>query len=91
MQYILSEEEMQEFCNDRASLQELLKILPRKDKLQKMCTKIAGEWPTFTGWDKKNPQPPEPWGCILTVDYEHYCDECPVQSICPNLNKNWSK
>ena len=91
MQYILSEDEMQAVRNDRASLQELLKILPSKDKLQKMCTKIADEWPTFTGWDKKNPQPAEPWGCIITADYEHYCDECPVQDICPNQNMHWSK
>lgn len=91
MQYILTEEEMSKVISERAALQELLKILPSKDKHQKMCTKIADEWPTFTGWDKKNPQPAEPWGCIITADYEHYCDECPVQSICPNPNMHWSK
>ena len=91
MQYILTEEEMSKVIADRASLHELLKIFPSKDKLQKMCTKIADEWPTFTGWDKKNPLPAEPWGCILTAEYFYYCDKCPVQSICPAEYKSWSK
>jgi hypothetical protein len=91
MQYILSEEEMESVRSDRAALKELLSSLPSKDQLQQMCTKIANEWPTFTGWDKKDPRPATPWGCILTEEYEHYCDKCPVLTICPNKNKSWSK
>ena len=89
MQYILSEEEMQAVRNDREALRELMKVVPNRNKLQKMCTKIADEWPTFTGWDGKSEA--EPWGCILTADCEHYCDDCPVESICPNEYKSWSK
>lgn len=88
MQYILSEEEMENIRQVKLEHMELVKRLQSITKLQKMCSKIADEWPTFTGW---NPHKAEPWGCILTVDYEHYCDECPVQSICPNERKSWSK
>ena len=87
MQYILNEEEMEEIRQLRAKM----KSLPSVDNLQKMCTKIADEWPTYTGWDKKKPQPAAPWGCVLTADYEHYCDKCPVQNICPLEWKSWSK
>lgn len=91
MQYILSEEEMVDFRQIKSEHAYLGKRHARIDVLQEMCTKIADEWPTFTGWDKKNPQPAEPWGCVITADYEHYCDECPVLSICPNDHKHWSK
>lgn len=89
MQYILNEEEMAEVRQLRREHAGLVKRLPTVTKLQKMCTKIADEWPTFKGWDGK--AEPTPWGCILTAEYEHYCDECPVQSICPNENMHWSK
>ena len=85
MQYILSEEEMEEVRQLRAKM----KRLPSVDKLQKMCTKIADEWPTFKGCDGTDE--PIPWECILSVDYEHCCDECPVQNICPLEWKSWSK
>ena len=90
MQYILNEEEMEEIRQLRAKM----KGLPSVDKLQKMSTKIADEWPTWRGWDKKNPHDPEPWGCVITREAEGeewYCDECPVQNICPNEWKSWSK
>jgi hypothetical protein len=90
MQYILSEEEMEEVRQLRAKM----KDLPSPDKLQKMCTKIADEWPTWTGWDRKHPQPAEPWGCVITREEageEWYCDECPVQNICPREWKSRSK
>lgn len=89
MQYILSEEEMQAVRTDRAALAEMVKILPNKEKLQKMCSKIANEWAVCRGWDGK--QEPTTWDCVLTVEYEHCCDECPVQTICPNPRKSWSK
>lgn len=85
MQYILNEEEMQKV----KELETKVKALPPAGMLQVMCTKIADEWPTWKGYDGKSD--PEPWGCILSVDYEHHCDECPVQSICPMEYKSWSK
>lgn len=89
MQYILSEEEMEEIRQLRAKM----KSLPSTDQLQKMCTKIADEWATWTGW-KGHKHDPEPWGCVLSREddgEEWYCDECPVQSICPLERKSWSK
>lgn len=41
MQYILNEEEMEEI----RQLRKKMKSLPSVDTLQKMCTKIADEWP----------------------------------------------
>lgn len=90
MQYILDEKEMEEVRQLRAKM----KSLPDVDDLQKMCTKIANEWPTFTGWDKKNPREPQPWRCVITEEEEGnewYCDKCPVQYICPKPYKRWSK
>lgn len=89
MQYILDENEMRSFQTDRDALIEMVKTLPSKKTLQTMCTKIANEWPTFKGWDGTDE--PSPWDCILSVDYEHCCDGCPVWTICPNQNKSWSK
>lgn len=89
MMYILSEEEMAAVNSDRANLKELLKILPSRKELQRVCTQAANEWPSFTGWNGK--LEPQPWGCIITAEYEHYCDECPMQNICPHEDKQWSK
>lgn len=86
MQYILSEEEYKELQR-QAKRPQLVTI--SKAKLQTLCTKIANEMPISVSWNK--PRPPEPWGCILTQDYEYYCDECPVQTICPHDDKSWSK
>lgn len=85
MMYILTEEEMQEV----RSLRNEQKLLPNPQYLQRKCSEIADGWATWTGWDGKSE--PEPWGCVLTVKYEHYCDRCPVQGICPNPYKVWSK
>lgn len=57
--------------------------------IQKLCTKIADEVPIKPSWAGE--VPPKPWGCILTVEYEHYCDECPAQKMCPHPRKNWSQ
>lgn len=46
MQYILDETEMEEIRQLRKSL----KFLPSVEELQKMCTKIADEWPVWRGW-----------------------------------------
>jgi hypothetical protein len=85
MQYILTEEEMEQV----RKLREEQKYLPNPEYLQKMCSYIADNWPSWRGWDGKSE--PEPWGCILTQEYEHYCDKCPVINICPYKHKEWSK
>ena len=80
MQYILTEEEYNELKKKQRYSIEL-----SKNKLQTLCTYIADNMVLTKGWAKGNP-----WGCILSTDNEHYCDECPVQEICPN-DKNWSQ
>lgn len=83
MQYLLSEEEykalvtVQKVCND----QELAKI-------QELCTLVADKVPFVWPWGDKNPRP---WGCILSVDREWYCDHCLAQELCPCTRKHWSK
>ena len=61
-----------------------------KEQLQELCTKICDTMPIKLSWCELV----QPWGCILTPvpgDYENYCDECPVQTICPNEWKRYSK
>lgn len=82
MQYILSEEEYSKL---------LLKIkekanLPSKEKLQEFCTEISNTLVLTDGWRKGHT-----WNCIITEDYEWYCDDCPSQKICPSERKMWSK
>ena len=88
MQYILDETEMEEIRQLRKSL----KFLPSVEELQKMCTKIADEWPVWRGWDGKDK--PKVYGCMITErenGQEWYCDHCPVQNICPEEDKEWGQ
>jgi hypothetical protein len=82
MQYILTQDEYNALL-----AKQTLKIELQTKKLQDLCTKIANTMPVKRRWDKKDSSP---WGCALTID-DWCCDECPVQSICPNEFKNWSK
>jgi hypothetical protein len=84
MQYILSQQEYDEL----RSIQKRRIALSDK-RLQTLCTKIADTMPVKWGWE--TPDVAKPWGCILSVDHEWYCDQCPVQEICPNVSKAWSK
>lgn len=84
MQYILSQEEYDAL---RAKQNHELKL--SKDKLQTLCTQIADTMPVSVKWI--NNGEPSPWGCVLSTDYDHYCDHCPVADICPNTHKEWSK
>ena len=91
MQYILTEDEYEELKSQQKEFN-----LAKTKRLQKLCTKICDTMPVQPRW-KKDPftgklEPPEPWGCILSVkdDNEWFCDECPVQEICPG-DKNYSK
>jgi endonuclease III len=85
MQYILSEEE---YTALKAAAQARLKLNTKN--LQGLCTKIADTMPIRWTWGdgKENPKP---WGCILTKKNEWYCDQCPVQEICPYVSKHYSK
>lgn len=83
MMYILSEQEYDDLRKKQA-----LDFKVKKDELQKLCTKIANEMPVKWGWGGPDPKP---WGCKLSERDEWYCDECPVQTICPSDRKSWSK
>ena len=84
MQYILTQQEY-----DSLKENQTLKVNLNKDKLQKLCTNIANTMPIIF-WNHKEAQP---WNCKLTDEHgdEWYCDECPVQDICPSDDKDWSK
>jgi len=100
MQYLLSEEEY-----ELLKKVQQYKIDLSKKKLQKLCTEICDTMPVQWGWGNKKDDPEylKPWRCILTVKkeaeqsgdtYYHddwFCDKCPVQDICPNPCKSWSK
>jgi hypothetical protein len=88
MQYLLTQEEYEGLRAKAARGQKL----PSTADLQTLCTKIANEMPVVFKWSPE--MQPRPWGCILNKRGDRtpsYCDECPVKSICPNSNKNWSK
>lgn len=83
MQYLLNETEYSTLVhakNEKTKLQ--------TEELQKLCSQIANEMPVTRGYGNDEPKP---WGCILTSEHEWYCDKCPVTSICPNPDKEWSK
>lgn len=99
MQYILTEEEYSDLKKKQK-----YDINLSKKKLQELCTKICDTMPVQWGWGKKDdPEYLKPWRCILTVEkeaeesgvtYYHddwFCDKCPVQAICPQERKSWSK
>lgn len=82
MQYILSQEEYDEFIRIKAEL----KRLPTVQYLQDFCTYVANSIPM-----KRKYSDPTPWICVLSTDEEHYCDGCPCVDICPLEHKGWSK
>ena len=84
MQYVLTQDEYDELVRTQK-----LDLHMQKDKLQKLCSSIADQMPVSVKWF--NEGKPTPWGCVLTSEFEHYCDHCPVQDICPNEHKEWSK
>jgi hypothetical protein len=84
MQYVLTQEEY-----DALRARQEHELTLSRAKLQKLCTNIADTMPVKRSWDPK--AEPAPWGCILTEKHEHYCDLCPVQEICPESDKEWSK
>lgn len=84
MQYILTEEEYQALLNANTAFAK-----KHEETLQKLCTMVADHMPVKKPWDKK--AAPQPWGCLLTMKGEWYCDECPVSDYCPYPYKEYSK
>lgn len=85
MKYLLSEEEYQTLL----ALANKKPLVNRTEKqLQKLCTKICDEMPVEIPWGDREKKP---WGCILSKSGMDYCDECPVQDICPYTYKEWSQ
>jgi hypothetical protein len=81
MKYVLSQEEFDELNQKNIKAAQAL-----KDTLQDLCTRVANNEPVKDGWYAG-----KPWGCVLTVEHEWYCDDCPVQKVCPREWKEWSK
>lgn len=77
MQYILTQEEF-----DALNQKNIRESAQLKQTLQDLCTRVANSELTSEG---------ETWNCVLTVDYEWYCDSCPVKKVCPYQYKHWSK
>lgn len=87
MQYLLSEEEYMALVSKQEERDE-----KKLAELQKLCTLVADKVPIVWPWgDKNQNQNPRPWGCILSVDREWYCDHCLAQELCPCTRKHWSK
>jgi hypothetical protein len=82
MQYLLTQEEYDLLLTSRAERPSEKTLAT----IQELCTKVADHMPVkFWGRDEETP-----WGCILTKE-DWYCDECPVQNLCPHKFKRWSK
>jgi len=85
MQFILSEEEYEALL-EKGSQKDFIRL--NNKALQELCTQIADTMPIKWSWGEDKPKP---WGCIHSAkDYEWYCDDCPVQNICPS-NKQYSQ
>ena len=82
MQFILTPEE---FTTLNAKAQKA-DLAPDQRKLQELCTLAANAIVIKEGWRAGHV-----WGCILTVEHEWYCDDCPAREVCPTPHKHWSK
>ena len=81
MKYLLSQEEYDELVNRGAKREQELEAT-----LQELCTRVADSELVKEGWYAGRV-----WGCILTKKEEWYCDDCPVNDVCPHRYKEWSK
>jgi len=91
MQYLLTQKEYDKIL-EQASFKEGV----NKKVIQKLCTEVANHKPVYKDYEGKI----VPWGCVLNEPADpingkvyciEYCDECPVQEVCPNEYKHWSK
>jgi len=83
MQYILTEEEINDLRNKKEKWDEA-----EKEELQNLCTLAAEHIPVLFDWT--TPVSKGILGCILNKT-TGYCDECPSQEVCPYPHKSWSK
>ena len=81
MMYVLTQEEFDALQEKKRQISE-----DARKVLQDLCTRVANSEPVKEGWYEG-----KPWGCVLTVEHEWYCDDCPVQDVCPKEWKRWSK
>jgi len=75
MQYLLTEEEyikLKQAAED-AKKAEVVTI-------NRLCQMVADNLP-IKDWPGTETEP-KPWKCINSVDYEWYCDNCPVVAVC---------
>lgn len=92
MQYLLTEEEME----DVRRLRRRVSDLPTVDELKSVCLHVATEMVDPTSRSKATSAKTHPHGCIHVPDRRgpqwnaRYCDHCPVRDICPQT-KSWSK
>ena len=84
MKYLLTQKELDDLHRKATELDGKTKA-----DLQAVCTLAANHVPVSLPW--KGPEERGIWGCILTTETEHYCDECPVRNACPYPNKEWSQ
>jgi hypothetical protein len=81
MKYLLTQEEYDALQEKKRKITEDAQKI-----LQDLCTRVANSEPVKEGWYAG-----KPWGCILTTEEEWYCDDCPVQKVCPKERKRYSK
>lgn len=81
MMYVLTQEEFDALQEKKRKISE-----DARNVLQDLCTRVANSEPVKEGWYTG-----KPWGCILTEKSEWYCDDCPVQDVCPYPYKEWSQ
>lgn len=88
MQYVLTEEEYKFLTSVEKE-----RLEAEEKQQQKFCTLAAIHIPIKQDWrSKDDPLYVSPWGCILDEENDPgYCDDCPVQDVCPNDFKKWSK
>lgn len=87
MQYLLTEEELSSLRMKKSILGKV-----QKEELQELCTLAANHIPIPKPWAHDRDQDPSPWGCILDKENDPwYCDDCPMDKLCPHPHKKWSK
>lgn len=88
MKYILEYDEYHDLLKEIKDAENA-----NKKVIQQLCTQVAENMPVLY-WNNKEASI---WGCILTETEDgyrggmEYCDECPVQDVCPCTRKRWSK
>ena len=85
MQYLLTQAEFGEIYDKHHKEVNILLV-----RLQDACT-LAAEHVKVRLDDEEPEEGLQPWGCVMVTDGLSYCDKCPVQKLCPNEHKRYSK